>query len=316
MDLKQLYKWISPSGPHFEKVAYGLLIVVLVFLLPMIFSDDEPIAERDLVIEQLKGKEVDPIHGAKQTSEAKKLLALNRTGKYDQLELDLSMEQDQIAEDREQKKIDSLLAALAAKSTYSTLVEEPEIKQQVIAKPQVVYIDRPTRENKSHILTRKSGLKSSSSGKSKTSDKNSVEIQAIVYGDQRVTVGNRVMLRSTKIGSINGIQVSPDTYIYGYVQGIGSERVRLQVKSIITDQGEQPVNLKVYDASDFIEGIYSPDALSQSGAKEVQSDAVSTSSGTTVSMPIIGGSIKVAKKAIAQTSVTLKNKHRLILRSK
>lgn len=102
-------------------------------------------------------------------------------------------------------------------------------------------------------------------------------IKAIIDENVKVVDGSRVRLRLLDDIEINEVMVSKGTYIYAVISGLGSQRVKGTIKSIMIDDEIVKVNLSLYD-TDGLEGLYVPNSSFRDTSKDVASGAMSNTS--------------------------------------
>lgn len=102
-------------------------------------------------------------------------------------------------------------------------------------------------------------------------------IKAIIDENVKVVDGSRVRLRLLDDIEINEVMVSKGTYIYAVISGLGSQRVKGTIKSIMIDDDIVKVNLSLYD-TDGLEGLYVPNSNFRDTSKDVASEAMSNTS--------------------------------------
>ena len=102
-------------------------------------------------------------------------------------------------------------------------------------------------------------------------------IKAIIDENVKVVDGSRVRLRLLDDIEINEVMVSKGTYIYAVISGLGSQRVKGTIKSIMIDDDIVKVNLSLYD-TDGLEGLYVPNSSFRDTSKDVASGAMSNTS--------------------------------------
>ena len=102
-------------------------------------------------------------------------------------------------------------------------------------------------------------------------------IKAIIDENVKVVDGSRVRLRLLDDIEINEVMVPKGTYIYAIIGGLGSQRVKGTIKSIMIDDDIVKVNLSLYD-TDGLEGLYVPNSNFRDTSKDVASGAMSNTS--------------------------------------
>lgn len=102
-------------------------------------------------------------------------------------------------------------------------------------------------------------------------------IKAIIDENVKVVDGSRVRLRLLDDIEINKVMVPKGTYIYAIIGGLGSQRVKGTIKSIMIDDDIVKVNLSLYD-TDGLEGLYVPNSNFRDTSKDVASGAMSNTS--------------------------------------
>lgn len=102
-------------------------------------------------------------------------------------------------------------------------------------------------------------------------------IKAIIDENVKVVDGSRIRLRLLDDIEINEVMVPKGTYIYAIISGLGSQRVKGTIKSIMIDDDIVKVNLSLYD-TDGLEGLYVPNSSFRDTSKDVASGAMSNTS--------------------------------------
>ena len=105
-------------------------------------------------------------------------------------------------------------------------------------------------------------------------DSESRLIRAIVDEEVKATDGSRVRLRLLDDVIIGETALKKGSYLYATVSGLGSQRVKGQVKSILVGDELLKVSLTVYD-TDGQEGLYVPGNVLRETAQDVAGSAMS-----------------------------------------
>lgn len=145
-------------------------------------------------------------------------------------------------------------------------------------------------------------------------------ITAVVHDSQVIVDGSTVKLRLTTDVYINGILIPKDTFLFG-IAALSGDRLNINVNTLQYQNNIYPVGLSIYDI-DGLPGIYIPDAISRSVAKQSADQvlqgigmnnfdpsfgAQAASAGIEAARTIIGKKVKLVK-------VTVKAGYQLILR--
>lgn len=101
-------------------------------------------------------------------------------------------------------------------------------------------------------------------------------IKAIIDENIKAVDGSRVRLRLLDDVEVSGITLRKGTYLYATMSGFGNQRVKGTVKSVLVDDDVVKINLSIYD-TDGMEGLYVPGSQFRDTAKDIASDAFSTS---------------------------------------
>ncbi len=137
--------------------------------------------------------------------------------------------------------------------------------------------------------------------------------QASVYGEQKIYNGSLLKIRLlTPITLPSGITIPRNTFISGVV-AFSKERVRITVKSIPYNNVIHPVNYKVYDANDGLEGIY----VNAGGLNDINDKASSEVVDDVVAVPnvkIFRGVGQEVKKWTKKKAVTILDEHKLFIK--
>ena len=99
-------------------------------------------------------------------------------------------------------------------------------------------------------------------------------IKAIVDEEVKATDGSRVRLRLLDDITIGDITLKKGNYLYATVSGLGSQRVKGQVKSVLVGDELLKVSLTIYD-TDGQEGLYVPGNVLRETAQDVAGSAMS-----------------------------------------
>jgi conjugative transposon TraM protein len=145
---------------------------------------------------------------------------------------------------------------------------------------------------------------------------------AVVHGDQAVVTGAKVKLRLLQDIFVGGERIPANSFIYGPAS-ISGDRVLIQLSSVSVKGRLLPVSLKVYDATDGLEGLYVPGLISRDVLKENMSQSVSgvnigsldPSLGAQAAAAGIETARNLLSRKIRLVKATLKEGHIVILRS-
>lgn len=121
-------------------------------------------------------------------------------------------------------------------------------------------------------------------------DKETSLIKAIIDENIKAVDGSRVRLRLLDDIEINDVVVPKGSYLYATMSGLGSQRVKGNVQSIMVDDDIIKVSLALYD-TDGLEGLYVPSSQFRETTKDVGSGALSNTSSLTNSSTTSGNSL-------------------------
>lgn len=138
-------------------------------------------------------------------------------------------------------------------------------------------------------------------------------VSAVVHGEQSVTYGGRIKMRTVDAGKINGIDIPANTYIFG-VSGIHQNRVTVTVVNAVVNGREVYFNASVYDASDGAEGIFVAGVDLQSDVNnEVTGEAGNILRQGGAGGRIAGGIVQSVSRS-RNRQITLSNNHKIFIR--
>lgn len=132
------------------------------------------------------------------------------------------------------------------------------------------------------------------------------KILVIVDGDQTVRKNDRLQMRLVKDEVINGVRLSKNTRIYGFVS-FDPNRVMVSIHKI----EHRPVLLQAFDMQDGDEGIYIKNRLREAVTQEVIGDVIDDINVTGV--PQINGIKKIFKRDQRAIKVTVLDNYQLLL---
>jgi conjugative transposon TraM protein len=117
-------------------------------------------------------------------------------------------------------------------------------------------------------------------------------IRAVVHADQTVQTGSVVKLRLLQDIFIKGIRIPANSFIFGPC-AISNERVAIHLSQVQFDGQVYPIDMRVLDGVDALEGLYVPGAISRDILKEGAGQSVS-SLGLTSFDPSLGAQAAAA----------------------
>ena len=145
-------------------------------------------------------------------------------------------------------------------------------------------------------------------------------ITAVVHDEQMLVSGSTVKLRLTTDIYINGVLVPKDNFLFG-IANLSGDRLNINVSSIQYQNSLYPVSLSIFDL-DGLPGIYIPDAISRSVAKQ-SADQALNGLGMTALDPSLGvqaasagieAARSIVSKKIRLVKVSLKSGYQVLLR--
>ncbi|HVU96797.1 MAG TPA: conjugative transposon protein TraM [Puia sp.] len=117
-------------------------------------------------------------------------------------------------------------------------------------------------------------------------------IRAVVHAAQTVQTGSVVKLRLLQDIFIKGVRVPANSFIFGPC-AISNERVAIHLSQVQFDGQVYPIDMRVLDGVDALEGLYVPGAISRDVLKEGAGQSVS-SLGLTSFDPSLGAQAAAA----------------------
>lgn len=145
-------------------------------------------------------------------------------------------------------------------------------------------------------------------------------ITAVVHDTRTLISGAGIKFRLTQDIYLGGTLIPKGSFVYG-TSSLSGERLTCQIDQIHYQEAVFPVSLKVYDATDGLEGIYMPGAIGREAAKKGTDDAIQ-SLGLATLDPNIGtqaaaAGIETAKSFLSKKTklirVTVKADHPVLL---
>ena len=204
------------------------------------------------------------------------------------------------------------VAAVRPKSTTNRPAATPGASP-VISKPD----QRQTSslDALSAALAAESGKQQQRSTEAATSD---ATIAAVVHGEQKLKQGERVKLRTTAAGTLGGVAIPQNTYVYGTV-GFGNNRITITISTAFINGRETAITAQVYDYSDGAKGIYmqgisETGALTQQATGDAGQEAAGIMAGTGIIGRVAGSVVRAVSSSSGETSVILSNNHKIIIK--
>ena len=117
-------------------------------------------------------------------------------------------------------------------------------------------------------------------------------IRAVVHADQTVQTGSVVKLRLLQDIYIKGVCIPANSFIFGPC-AISNERVAIHLSQVQFDGQVYPIDMRVLDGVDALEGLYVPGAISRDVLKEGAGQSIS-SLGLTSFDPSLGAQAAAA----------------------
>ena len=128
-----------------------------------------------------------------------------------------------------------------------------------------------------------------------------------VDGNQIVKVNYRLRMRLLKDALINGVKVSKNTAIYGFIN-FKPNRAMIEIENI----NHLPVKLKAFDLQDGSEGIYVENSFRADATQQVVDDIIGDVN--IAGVPQVSGIQKIFRKNHRSVKVTVTNNYKLILK--
>jgi len=117
-------------------------------------------------------------------------------------------------------------------------------------------------------------------------------IRAVVHTDQTVQTGSVVKLRLLQDIFIKGVRIPANSFIFGPC-AISNERVSIHLSQVQINGEVYPIDMRVLDGVDALDGLYVPGAISRDVLKEGAGQSVS-SLGLTTMDPSLGAQAAAA----------------------
>jgi len=140
----------------------------------------------------------------------------------------------------------------------------------------------PTRKGKVLFFDNDGG-----EGETKTKGTKASLLQAVTHGDQSVTDGGTIKLRTTQDATINDTFLPRNTLVYGSVR-FENNRITVQVNSIKKDGGNVYVNLLAYDQRDGRAGLNVEGGNFGNDLKDAGEQAGDEATSRVDNMPVVG----------------------------
>lgn len=129
-------------------------------------------------------------------------------------------------------------------------------------------------------------------------------IRAVIHADQKVQSGSVVKLRLLQDIYVKGVRIPANSFIFGPCS-ISNERVTVHLSQVQFGGMVYPIDMKVLDGADGLEGLYVPGAISRDVIKEGAGQGVS-SLGLANLDPSLGAQAAAAGIETAKTLFTRK----------
>lgn len=206
---------------------------------------------------------------------------------------------DYLDKDDEIKKLEQALASNNSKTTEA----DPEMKKYNEMLDKIISIQNvqqpPVEKNKSiqdrkdvaytvslneedsstisnlvfNIPTKNAFFGFDSDSSNMPSNKNETTILAVVHDDQIIQDNSKIKLRLLQDIYIHGSHIAKDNFIYGRCS-ISNERAIIHLTTAVSENKIFPIDMTAYDASDGLEGISIPGAVTRDETKNGMSQAV------------------------------------------
>ena len=143
-------------------------------------------------------------------------------------------------------------------------------------------------------------------------------IAAVVHGEQKLKQGERVKLRTTAAGTLGGVAIPQNTYVYGTV-GFGNNRITITISTAFINGRETAIAAQVYDYSDGAKGIYMQGIsetgyITQQAGGNMGQEAAGVMASTGVIGRVAGSLIRTVTSSGGETEVILSNNHKVIIK--
>lgn len=136
----------------------------------------------------------------------------------------------------------------------------------------------------------------------------STAIRAVIHADQTVQTGSIVKLRLLQDIYLKGVRIPAGSFLFGPC-AVGNERVTVHLSQVQHNGNVYPIDMRVLDGADGLEGLYVPGAITRDVLKESAGQSVS-SLGLTNLDPSLGA--QAAAAGIETARNLLSHKIRLI----
>jgi conjugative transposon TraM protein len=146
-------------------------------------------------------------------------------------------------------------------------------------------------------------------------------IRAVIHADQTVQTGSVVKLRLLQDIYLKNVRIPKNAFIFGPCS-ISNERVAIHLSQVQYNGQVFPIDLKVFDGADGLEGLYVPgaisrDVLKEGAAQNLNTFGVTALDPTNLSAQAAAAGIQTAKdlfsRKIRLITATLKAGHMAIL---
>jgi len=137
-------------------------------------------------------------------------------------------------------------------------------------------------------------------------------INAVVHEEQKLANNGRLKMRTTEKGSLNGVDIPANSFLYGTVS-FSQNRVKININRAVINGRDVQIQSKVYDASDGNEGLFL-DGVDIDGM--IQREGMTELQGTLNQAGALGrlaGAV-VRTTSSGQQEIIMSNNHKVIIK--
>ncbi|WP_406684575.1 conjugative transposon protein TraM [Seonamhaeicola sp. MEBiC1930] len=297
----------------------GVILCVLLFIgaysVIYLGEDEEPTIENNQIpIPKLDDKQKEYNSKLEALDDLKEVRQTNAPSIYDERLLDsMGVYDPDLLEKEKQHIVDSIFNDGHISYTDRSY-RSPEHKSEFEEAPN----DEPIifKEQETNISVKELGLEHQlffashpmENEKSNIDDNDEI-IYVRVDGTQTVKKDFRLQMRFTKDATIDGMLISKNTPIYGFVS-FKPNRTMITIQNI----NHIPVKLKAFDLQDGSEGIYTENSFQAEARQQVVGDVVDDIN--IAGVPQVSGIKKIFQRNNRTIKVTIADNYQLILASK
>jgi len=300
-----------------NKIVFAAVILCVVLFIGsysviMWGDDEEPsIDGNQIPVPELEGDQKEYESKLEAIDDLKEVRQTNAPSIYDERLLDSTGLYDpDLLDKQKMRMVDSIYNE--GRISYS---DRSYRKPKVNIQPEIKQKDSLTETDENDIASKEMGLEhqlffaSNPLENEKLHSQNTdATIHVRVDGTQTVRSNYRLQMRLTKEALINGILISKNAPIYGFVS-FKPNRTIINIESI----NYRPVKLKAFDLQDGSEGVYVENSFRAEARQEVVGDIVDDIN--IVGVPEVSGIKKIFQRNNRTVKVTVTDNYQLILKA-